>query len=151
MSPNVLCSNLVKISESATLYHFGILTSSSHNAWMRTVAGRLEMRYRYSAKIVYNNFPWPEADETQQAKIATLAQTILDTRAKYPDSSLATLYDPTLMPPDLRKAHTTLDKAVLALYGLKASASEPEIVAMLFDRYAALTAQPEELDDSRPR
>ena len=128
---------------SATLYHFGVLTSSVHMAWMRAVAGRLEMRYRYSANIVYNNFPWPDNPVNPvnpvKDKISQTAQSILDARARYPESSLADLYDPLTMPPDLRAAHTANDRAVLAAYGLKADTPEPEIVAHLFGLYAAMT------------
>ena len=128
---------------SATLYHFGVLTSSVHMAWMRAVAGRLEMRYRYSAAIVYNNFPWPTLCDSAplREKISQTAQTILDVRGKYPDSSLADLYDPLTMPPDLRAAHTANDRAVLAAYGLAPDTPEPEIVAHLFKLYAEMTGE----------
>ncbi len=130
---------------SATLYHFGVLTSSVHMAWMRAVAGRLEMRYRYSANIVYNNFPWPDNPVNPvnpvKDKISQTAQAILDARARYPDSSLADLYDPLTMPPDLRAAHEANDRAVLAAYGLKPDTSEPEIVAHLFGLYAKTTKE----------
>ena len=89
----------------ATLYHFGVLTSNVHMAWVRAVCGRLEMRYRYSVNIVYNNFPWPTPTDAQKATIEQTAQAILDARALYPDSSLADLYDETVMPAELRKAH----------------------------------------------
>ena len=132
-----IATNLVLLVPDGTLYHFGVLTSSVHMAWMRVVCGRLEMRYRYSAAIVYNNFPWPEgADE---ASITGTAQAILDVRARYPDASLADLYDPLTMPPDLRAAHRANDKAVLAAYGLRPDTPEPEIVARLFRLYAAKT------------
>lgn len=112
-----------------TLYHFGVLTSSVHMAWMRGVCGRLEMSCRYSATIVYNNFLWPEgADE---ASITGTAQAILDVRARYPDASLADLYDPLTMPPDLRAAHRANDKAVLAAYGLRPDTPEDGIVKYL--------------------
>ena len=89
----------------ASTYHFGILTSNVHNAWMRTVCGRIKSDYRYSASVVYNNFPWPTPTEEQKVKIEKTAQAILDARALYPDSSLADLYDETVMPPELRQAH----------------------------------------------
>ena len=143
MSPEAISSNLVLIVPSAGLYHFGILTSSVHNAWMRAVCGRLEMRYRYSKDIVYNNFPWPTATEADRAKIEATAEAILDARAKYPDSSLADLYDATAMPPDLRRAHSRNDAAVLRLYGLPADAPEPTIVAHLMNLYKELTAKNE--------
>lgn len=139
MPPEVLSSNLVKIIANATLYHFGILTSSVHNAWMRAVAGRLEMRYRYSKELVYNNFPWAEdVTDKQKAKIEELAQEILDTRKKNPNSSLADLYDPLSMPNDLLKAHQKLDTAVLSLYGLSSEITEADLVAELFNRYEKL-------------
>ena len=132
-----IATNLVLLVPDGTLYHFGVLTSSVHMAWMRVVCGRLKSDYRYSAAIVYNNFPWPEgADE---ASIAGTAQAILDVRARYPDASLADLYDPLTMPPDLRAAHRANDKAVLAAYGLRPDTPEPEIVARLFRLYAAKT------------
>lgn len=120
----------------ATMFHFGILTSSVHNSWMRVVAGRLKSDYRYSKDIVYNNFVWPEVTEQQKALISKTAQAILDARALYPDSSLADLYDPLTMPPELLKAHKANDKAVLALYGFKPDASGEEIVAKLMQMYA---------------
>ena len=106
---------------------------------MRVVAGRLEMRYRYSKDIVYNNFPWCNPSEAQKAKIEETAQEILDARAKYPDSSLADLYDETLMPPELRKAHKENDKAVMQAYGFHPKMTEAEIVAELFKMYEKLT------------
>ena len=126
----------VSIVPDANLYLFGVLTSSVHNAWMRVVAGRLEMRYRYSSDIVYNNFPWPDSN---QNRIAETAQGILDARALYPDSSLADLYDPDLMPYELRKAHRANDAAVLEAYGFPKDATESDIVARLFKMYQELT------------
>ncbi len=140
LHPDILSSNLVKIIPNATLYHFSILTSSVHMAWMRAVAGRLEMRYRYSKDIVYNNFPWPEANDKQKATIEPLAQAVLDARALFPESSLADLYDPLTMPPELLKAHQKLDRAVMKLYGFKANMAEAEVVAKLFERYQRLVA-----------
>ena len=105
---------------------------------MRAVCGRLEMRYRYSNTIVYNNFPWPNATETQQAKIEQTAQAILDSRAKYPDCSLADLYDESAMPPELRRAHQENDRAVMQAYGFGPKMSESEIVAELFRLYKEL-------------
>ena len=131
MSSEVITSNLALIDPDATLYHFGVLASSIHMAWMRTTAGRLEMRYRYSKEIVYNNFPWPTPTDEQRAKIEQTAQAILDARALYPDSTLADLYDDTLMPPELRKAHRANDAAVCAAYGFDKDITEPEIVAQL--------------------
>ena len=126
----------------ASLYEFGVITSSTHMAWMRTVAGRLEMRYRYSAQIVYNNFPWPEAPTDQQREaIEAAARAVLDTRGPFPGASLADLYDPLTMPPVLLRAHHTLDRAVDAAYGRRDFASEAERVAFLFDLYQRYTAQ----------
>ena len=123
---------------SATLYHFGVLTSRVHMAWMRAVAGRLKSDYRYSGAIVYNNFPWPNLCDSAslREKISQTAQAILDARARDPDSSLADLYDPLTMPPDLRAAHEANDRAVLAAYGLRPDTPEPEVVARLFGLYA---------------
>jgi len=139
MTPDILCSNLVKIIPNATLHHFGILTSNVHMAWMRAICGRLKSDYRYSKDIVYNNFPWPELSEDQKARIETTAQGILDMRAKYPECSLADLYDETAMPPELRRAHQENDRAVMKAYGFPFAMTEPEIVAELMKRYQALT------------
>ena len=143
MPPEAMTSNAVHIVPSAGLYHFGVLTSSVHNAWMRAVCGRLKSDYRYSNTIVYNNFPWPTATDADRAKIEATAEAILDARAAYPDSSLADLYDAAAMPPDLRRAHTLNDAAVLRLYGLPADAPEPTIVAHLMNLYKELTAKNE--------
>ena len=132
---NVISSNANLIVPNASLYHFGILTSNVHMAWMRAVCGRLEMRYRYSASIVYNNFPWPTPTEAQKAKIEQTAQAILDARNKFPDCSLADLYDEAAMPPDLRKAHQENDRTVMAAYGFNIKMSESECVAELFKMY----------------
>ena len=135
LSPDIFSSNLVKIIPRGTLYHFGILTSSVHNCWMRTVAGRLKSDYRYSKEIVYNNFPWPEANKRQQTKIAKLAQVVLDARKQFPGSSLADLYDPLTMPPVLLEAHQNLDREVMRLYGFPARMAEAAVVARLFELY----------------
>jgi len=136
MGPETLCSNAVKITKEATLYHFGILTSIMHMAWVRYTCGRLKSDYRYSKDIVYNNFPWPESPTTpQKSKIESSAQAVLDARAKYPKSTLADLYDPLTMPPDLLKAHQALDKAVDAAYGKKGFNAESDRVAFLFELY----------------
>ena len=140
MTPDVMCSNAVKLMPNATLYHFGILTSNVHMAWMRAVAGRLEMRYRYSKDIVYNNFPWCTPTTEQKAKIEKTAQAILDARALYPDCSLADLYDELTMPPELRKAHQLNDKAVMEAYGFWGKLNtESECVAALMKMYQQLT------------
>ncbi len=122
------------------LYSFGVLMSNVHNAWMRATCGRLETRYAYSATIVYNNFPWPNPTDEQKAKIEATAQAILDARAKYPDCSLADLYDEVTMPPELRKAHQDNDRAVMQAYGfVPGKTSESECVARLFEMYQELT------------
>lgn len=130
-----LASNAVLLIPSATLYHFGVLESNVHMAWMRAVCGRLKSDYRYSKDIVYNNFPWPEATDEQRAEIAQAAQRILDARQLYPDSSLADLYDPTLMPHELLKAHRDNDRLVMRLYGFPTSMTETECVAQLIKMY----------------
>ena len=140
-TPDILCSDLVFLIPSATLYHFGVLTSNVHMAWMRTVCGRLEMRYRYSKDIVYNNFPWPTPTAEQKARIEQTAQMILDARALYPDASLADLYDELTMPPELRTAHQKNDRAVMEAYGMSVKdTTESSCVAFLMRRYQALTA-----------
>ena len=141
MSPDVFASDLVFIIPDASLYHFGVLESRVHMAWMRTVCGRLKSDYRYSKDVVYNNFPWPEVNEEQRERIAQTAQAILDVRALYPDSSLADLYDPVTMPPELLKAHRDNDRAVMAAYGFPSTMNESEIVAQLFSLYSTLTQQ----------
>ena len=169
MPKDVISTDANMVLPNATLYHFGILTSNVHNAWMRAVCGRLKSDYRYSNTIVYNNFPWPKqfkidnskfkmengkwtlsgedlpADKKElsivhsQLSIINTAQAILDARAKYPDSSLADLYDETLMPPELRKAHQANDRAVMAAYGFSTKMTESECVAELFKMYEKLT------------
>ena len=140
MTPDTLCSNLVKIVPNATLYHFGVLTSNVHMSWMRAVCGRLKSDYRYSKDIVYNNFPWPTPTDEQRAKIEQTAQAILDARALYPDSSLADLYDETTMPPELRKAHQDNDRAVMRAYGFSVrDTTEASCVAELMRMYEKLT------------
>lgn len=135
MNANDLCSDSVHITEGASLFHFGILTSNVHMAWMRTVAGRLKSDYRYSKDIVYNNFPWPEVSPEEEEKIKNTAQAILDARSSYPNSSLAELYNQVLMPIELRKAHEANDKAVMQAYGFEFSMSEEEVVSELFKIY----------------
>ncbi|MBR2363223.1 MAG: methylase [Spirochaetaceae bacterium] len=122
----------------ATLFHFGVLTSNIHMAWMRAVCGRLKSDYSYSNTIVYNNFPWCNPTEAQKARIEQTAQGILDARAKYPEASLADLYDELTMPPELRKAHQANDKAVMQAYGFSIKMTESECVAELFKLYGKL-------------
>ncbi len=167
MPPEAVLNNTSLFVENATLYHFGILTSTMHNAWMRTVCGRLKSDYRYSAGIVYNNFPWPELPSPQpsprqrgegadfssphevgrgrsvaegEGEIETAAQAVLDARALYPQSSLADLYDPLTMPPALVKAHQQLDRAVDASYRKTAFVNDAQRVEFLFERYQQLTS-----------
>ena len=123
------------------MYHFGVLSSNVNNAWMRVVAGRLKSDYQYSNNIVYNNFPWPTPTESQKQTIEQTAQAILDARAKYPDASLADLYDETTMPPELRKAPQANDRAVMAAYGFDTKISEAECVAKLMERYRQLSCR----------
>ena len=140
MDKDVICSDSNILIPEITLYHFGVLESNVHMAWMRVVCGRLEMRYRYSNTIVYNNFPWPTPTDEQKAKIEQTAQAILDARAKYPDSSLADLYDELTMPVELRKAHQDNDRAVMAAYGFPIKTmTESQCVAELFKLYQQLT------------
>ena len=142
MSKETIASNLVQIIPDADLYHFGILTSNVHMAWMRAVCGRLKSDYRYSKDVVYNNFPWPAPTAEQKAKIEQTAQAILDARALYPDSSLADLYDETTMPPELRKAHQNNDRAVMQAYGFKVGdMTESKCVAELMRMYQVLANQ----------
>ena len=139
MPSTIIAANTVVIVSDATLYHFGILTSKVHMVWMRTVAGRLKSDYRYAGSIVYNNFPWSNPSDTQKTKIEATAQAILDVRAKYPDASLADLYDDLTMPADLRKVHAENDREVMEAYGFNLKMTEDEIVAELFKMYEELT------------
>jgi very-short-patch-repair endonuclease len=136
--PSTLASNLIKVVPHAALYHFGVLHSLMHNAWMRAVCGRLKSDYRYSAGIVYNNFPWPEPSDRQHRAIEEAAQAVLTARARHPQATLADLYDPLTMPQDLGKAHQALDRTVDQAYGRKTFAAEAERVAFLFQRYQQL-------------
>ena len=136
---DVISSNAVQIIPDANIFHFGILTSIIHMAWTRVICGRIKSDYRYSKEIVYNNFPWCNPTDEQKAKIEATAQAILDARAKYPDCSLADLYDENTMPIELRKAHKANDQAVLAAYGFPKDIAESEIVAELMKMYQELT------------
>ncbi|MBI5097766.1 MAG: class I SAM-dependent DNA methyltransferase [Nitrospirae bacterium] len=160
VSSKIIASNATYTIPDATLLVFGLLSSSMHMAWIRHVAGRLESRYRYSSQIVYNNFPWPsDPSEKQVAAIEHAAQAVLDARAAHPESSLADLYDPVAMPPDLRKAHQALDHAVDKAYagaGFKPAPtkSDPERVAFLFElyhRYTSLLPAPEAVKKRRQK
>lgn len=141
LDESIIASNKLLIIQNPEIWYLSILSSSVHMAWMRRVSGRLKSDYQYSGSVVYNTFPWPELDDKTKQKLTKTAQGILDARANYPDSSLADLYDPLTMPPDLRKAHQANDRAVLKAYGLKPSASETEIVQHLFNMYEQLTKQ----------
>ena len=139
MTPDILCSNLVKIVPNASLFHFGVLTSNVHMAWVRAVCGRLKSDYRYSKDVVYNNFPWPTPTSEQKSRIEQTAQAILDARRLYPDCSLADLYDEATMPPELRKAHQQNDRAVMQAYGFSVkNMTESTCVAELMKLYQKL-------------
>lgn len=138
---SIISTDANLIIENGKLYHFGVLISSIHMAWMRAVAGRLKSDYRYSKDVVYNNFIWPDVTDAQKEKISKTAQGILDARALYLDSSLADLYDPLTMPIELRKAHQANDKAVIDAYGWKKDITEEEIVAKLMQLYAEKTRE----------
>ena len=140
MSSDVICGDANNMIPNATLYHFGILTSNVHMAWVRSVCGRIKSDYRYSNDIVYNNFPWCNPTDEQKAKIEQTAQAILDARALYPDCSLADLYDETVMPPELRKAHQANDRAVMQAYGFDVKTmTESSCVAELMKMYKEMT------------
>jgi hypothetical protein len=141
LHPGPLCGDKLRIVQNATIYHFGILNSTMHMAWTRSVTGRLKSDYQYSVHIVYNNFPWPEnPSEKQKQAIETAAQAVLDARAKFPGSTLADLYDPLTMPPVLLKAHQHLDKTVDAAFGKTNFQTEAERVAFLFELYQKYTS-----------
>lgn len=135
LTPDVLVNNKLQVMRDGGLYEFGVLSSNIHNAWLRTVAGRLREDFTYSVSVVYNTFPWPKIDKQQKEKIEQTAQAILDVRSLYPESSLAALYDELTMPIDLREAHIANDKAVMKAYGLKLSMTDDEIVAELMKLY----------------
>ena len=137
LEPPIIPSNLVRIMESASLAQFALLQSAMHMAWLRNVGGRLESRYRYAIGLVYNTFPMPPDDDL--TKLEPHAQAILDARANYPDASLADLYDPDIMPADLRRAHQANDRAVDRLYRKAAFKSERDRVEFLFHLYEKMT------------
>ena len=137
----VICSNKIQFIPKATLFHFGVLTSVMHMAWMRQVCGRLKSDYSYSNSLVYNNFPWPErATDKQRAAVEAKAQAVLDARQQFPDATLADLYDPLAMPPALAKAHAELDRAVDLCYRPEKFESDRQRVEYLFALYEKLTA-----------
>jgi len=134
MTPNVLCSNLVKLMPDVTQFHFGILESSIHMAWIKMVSGRMKSDYRYSADIVYNNFPWPKVTDKQCEAIELTAQKIIETRNNHPNCTLRQLYTPSLMPDDLRAAHKANDRAVIDAYasmGIRPDMSSEDIAVTL--------------------
>lgn len=146
VSSEVIANTNAQMVPNISMFEFGVLTSNIHMAWMRTVAGRMKYDYAYSAKIVYNNFPWPKVTEGQKEKISKTAKAILDARALYPESSLADLYDELTMPVELRKAHQKNDRAVMEAYGFtkvvdgqKTWLTESETVARLFEMYEDIT------------
>ena len=139
VQPEIVVNGSALIIPNASLYTMGVISSNTHNAWMRVVAGRMKSDYQYSGTVVYNNFPWPEPTQEQKAEIEKTAQAILDARELYPDCSLADLYDELTMPPELRQAHQANDKAVMRAYGFKKDLSESAIVAELMKMYQELT------------
>lgn len=139
VSQDIIVNGSALIIPNANLFHFGVLISNVHMSWMRTVAGRMKSDYQYSGSVVYNTFPWCNPTPEQKKKIESTAQAILDARAKYPDCSLADLYDETTMPPELRKAHQQNDLAVMAAYGFPRNITESECVAELMKMYQKLT------------
>lgn len=138
MDDKVLCSNKLRLMPDAELYHFGILQSNVHMAWTRVVCGRLETRYDYSIKIVYNNYPWPNLDEQAKKMISDTAQQILDIRSKYSDSTLSDLYNPLIMPKELKLAHDRNNVAVMKAYGFSTKLTEEECVSELLKMYKSL-------------
>ena len=142
LDKNTIVGDKLYVVENVNTYHFGVLTSNVHNAWMRVVAGRLKSDYSYSNTIVYNNFPWPNPTDKQKEIISKTGQSILDARAKYPNSSLADLYDELTMPSDLRKAHQQNDIAVMEAYGFDwRNMTESDCVAELMKMYQKLVEE----------
>ena len=142
ITPDIMCSNLVKIIPETDEYHFGVLTSNMHMVWTRYVCGRMKSDYRYSSGIVYNNFPWPDTTDNQKARISEAAKGVLEVRDKYSDQSYADLYDPLTMPPDLLKAHQKLDKEVEKAYRKEPFIDDDDRISFLFDLYRKLTSGP---------
>ena len=140
LKPPTIPSNLVRVLLDADLWHFGILTSAMHMAWLRQIGGRLKSDYRYSVGIVYNTFPWPEVTDQQRGKIRSLAQSVLDARSSFPNSTFGNLYDIDLMPPQLRKAHRALDRAVEKLYRPAAFTGDRDRAEHLFGLYEKLVS-----------
>ena len=163
LNADVIAANDLQMVPQATLYHFGVLSSTMHRAWTGITAGRLKSDIRYSVKLTYNTFPWPDLPEDtpqqpapapvqkRRQAIAAAAQAVLDARAQFADSTLADLYDPLTMPVQLSKAHQQLDKAVDAAYGYQGPPDDTARVAFLFARYQALTAATAPVSASRPK
>ncbi|MCC6493280.1 MAG: hypothetical protein IT424_09685 [Pirellulales bacterium] len=150
--PSVIASNLTLVVPRAGLFHFGVLSSAMHMAWVRQVAGRLKSDFRYSAKLVYNNYPWPQdvSDAKRQA-VEEAAQGVLDAREAHPEATLADLYDPLSMPANLARAHARLDRAVDKCYRSQPFVSERNRVEYLFNLYQQLTAPLLTAESRRPR
>lgn len=140
LEPPTVPSNLVKVVQTATKWQFAVLTSAMHMGWLRNIGGRLKSDYRYSNGLVYNTFPWPTLTDADKARLDTLGQTVLDARAAHPDATLADLYDPDVMPADLRTAHRALDLAVDRLYRKAPFESDRQRVEHLFMLYEKMTA-----------
>ena len=140
LEPSVIPSNKLRVILGVDLWHFGILTSAMHMAWLRHIGGKLKSDFQYGIGVVYNTFPWPEATETRKDKVRVLVQAVLDARAKFPNATLADLYDPDLMKPELRRAHRALDVAVDKLYRGPAFATDRERVEHLFGLYEKLSS-----------
>jgi len=141
VSKDWIASGSIQVIPGAKLYHFGILSSAMHMAWMRSIAGRMKSDYQYSNSIVYNNFPWPEnVTDKQKQAIEPAAQAVLDARGQYPNASLAALYDPLTKPPELVKAHQRVDAAVDAAYGKRRFAGDRDRLAFLFELYQRLVS-----------
>ncbi len=138
LEPPIIPSEKLRLIYDASVWDFGILTSTMHMAWMKAITGRMKSDFMYSVGVVYNTFPWPDASPAQREKIEALAQAVLDARASHPTSSLADLYDPDTMPANLRRAHAALDAAVDRLYRPAPFASDRDRVEHLFGRYEAL-------------
>ncbi len=151
VEPPTVPNQKLRVLLNASVVQFAILTSAMHMSWMRAITGRMKSDYMYSVGVVYNTFPWPDMSDTDKDKIGALAQAVLDARDEFPDSTLADLYDPDLMPPVLRKAHTALDKAVDRLYRKKPFESERERVEHLFGLYEAMVAPIEAKAKQKPK
>jgi hypothetical protein len=152
MSREICVNDLVSIVPNATLFHFGVLTSQMHMAWMRQVCGRLESRYRYSNNLVYNNFPFPrDVSERLRQRVEQAAQAVLDARAEFPNETLANLYNPDLMPLRLQQAHRALDEAVDACYGRRRFNTDLERLEYLFELYRQYTEPLRQIADRETR